>query len=61
MNQINEKVRRAARVANIPLYAVAAAAGVSEATLYRWMRVPLPADKEQRIMLAIQKLSQEVN
>lgn len=60
MNQTNERVRRAARVANIPFYAVAAAIGVSEATLGRWMRVPLPADKEQRIMEAIAGLSQEV-
>ncbi len=61
MNQTNEKVRQAARVANIPLYAIATAVGVSEATLHRWMRVPLPADKEQRIMLAIQALSREVH
>lgn len=35
MNRVNEPVRRAARVANIPLYAVASAVGVSEATLLR--------------------------
>lgn len=56
----NENVRKAARVAGIPLWAIASRIKVSEPTLTRWMRVPLPADKEQRIMAAIQELAQEV-
>ena len=56
----NESVRKAARVAGIPLWAVAAKIKVSEPALTRWMRVPLPADKEQRIMEAIAELAQEV-
>lgn len=57
----NENVRKAARVAGIPLWAVAEKIQVSEPTLTRWLRVPLPADKEERIMAAIQELAQEVS
>lgn len=57
MNRVNEPVRRAARVANIPLYAVASAVGVSEATLGRWLRVPLPEEREQRILAVIAELA----
>ena len=61
MNQANERIRRAARIANVPLYAVAHAVGVSEATLGRWLRVPLSEEREQRIMAAISELSQGVS
>ena len=60
MTQENGKVRVAARVAGVPLWKVAAHIGVSEPTLIRWMRFPLPEDREQRIMDAISALSQEV-
>ena len=55
----NLEVRKAARIAGVPLWAVAKEVGISEPTLFRWLRVPLPADKEQRIMSAIEKLEQE--
>lgn len=55
----NKTVRRAARSAGVPLWRVAAAVGVSEPTLTRWLRVPLPADKEQRVMAAISELAKE--
>lgn len=55
----NGVVRAAARVAGVPLWRVAAAIGVSEPTLTRWLRVPLPEDKERRIMAAIAALEQE--
>lgn len=55
----NQTVRRAARSAGVPLWRVAAAIGVSEPTLTRWLRVPLPEGKEQRIMAAISALEQE--
>lgn len=61
LKQTNEPIRRAARVANVPLYAVANSIGVSEATFWRWLRVPLPADKEERIMAAIRELAGEVS
>ena len=51
----NENVRKAARVAGVPLWAIASKIQVSEPTLTRWLRFPLPAEKEQRIMTAIQE------
>lgn len=57
----NENVRKAARVAGIPLWAVASKIQVSEPTLTRRMRFPLPAEKEKRIMQAIQELAREVS
>lgn len=56
----NEKIRKAARSAGIPLWRIAATVGVSEPTLIRWLRFPLPEDKEVRIMEAISALEQEV-
>lgn len=56
----NQTVRRAARVAGVPLWRVAAQLRISEPTLTRWLRFPLPSEKEQRIMTAIQELAQEV-
>ena len=52
----NQKIRRAARVADVPLWKIAAQIGVSEPTIYRWMRLPLPEDKEQMILKAIREL-----
>lgn len=60
MTKENEKIRRTARAAGIPLWRIAAAIGVSEPTLTRWMRTQLPEDKEQRIMSAVLELSGEV-
>lgn len=56
----NEHIRKAARVAGVPLWKVAAAIGVSEPTLIRWMRFPLPAEKEAHIMETISVLEKEV-
>ena len=56
MTQENVKVRTAARIANVPMWKIAAAIGISEPTLTRWLRFPLPADKECRILEAISKL-----
>lgn len=57
----NAKVRRAARIAGVPLFRVAAEIQVSEATLQRWLRFPLPTEKEERIMVAIEKLGRDVD
>lgn len=50
-----------ARVAGIPLWRVAAAIGISEPTLTRWLRFPLPAEKENRVIEAISRLEREVS
>ncbi len=56
----NLGVRKAAKESKVPLWKVAAKVGISEPTLIRWLRFPLPAEKERRIMTAIQELAQEV-
>ena len=56
----NERVRKAARMAGVPLWKVAASIGVSDPTFMRWMRFPLPEEKETRIMEAISALEKEV-
>lgn len=53
----NEKVRRAARIADVPLWRVAQQAGISEATIMRWLRVPLSAERERQLLEAIDKLA----
>ena len=57
--EVNKKVRDTARVADIPLYAIAHEIGVSEPTFFRWMRFPLPEDKEKKILDAIASLSKK--
>ncbi len=57
----NNGVRKAARVAGIPLWKIAEHIGISEPTLTRWLRKPLTPEKEEVIIEAIQKLEQEVS
>jgi uncharacterized protein YjcR len=57
----NESIRKAARIADVPLYAVAMKLGISEPTIHRWLRFQLPAEKEQQIMDAINELAKEVS
>jgi transposase-like protein len=59
MPQENKLIRKKARAADVPLWKIAQALGISEPTLTRWLRFPLPADKEQRILTAISELTQE--
>ncbi len=59
MARENEKIRSAARSAGTPLWKIAAAIGVSEPTLTRWLRFPLPEEKEQRILGIIAELAKE--
>lgn len=56
----NKEIRKAARMAGVPLWKVAHQIGVSEPTLTRWLRFPLPDDKKVRIEQAISVLSREV-
>lgn len=60
-NMENTEIRRMARVAGIPLWRVAAAIGISEPTLTRWLRFPLPAEKENRVIEAISRLEKEIS
>lgn len=56
----NVKLRIAAKEAGVPLWKVSRELNVGEATLYRWLRDPLPKEKEAAIKGAIEKLSQGV-
>ncbi len=55
----NEKIRRAARSADVPQWKIASELGISEATFTRWLRRTLSSDLEKRIMGIIGKLSLE--
>lgn len=59
MTKANQAIRKAARIADIPLWMIAAEVGVSEPTLLRWLRFPLEQEREQQVMAAIAKLSKE--
>ena len=59
VQRANENVRRAARAAGIPLWMIAKQLHVSEPTLTRWMRFPLPSDKEQDILAVIDQLAKD--
>lgn len=49
----NEHIRKAMRENDVTLWRVAALLGVSDITLGRWLRFPLPAEKEAQILEAI--------
>ncbi len=55
----NDHIRRAMKEAGVTLWKTAAVLGVSEMTLTRWLRFPLPAEKEAKIMAAIQTAKEE--
>ena len=57
----NETIRKAARIAGVPLYLVAHQLGVSEPTIHRWLRFPLSKEKEQQIMKAISEIETEAS
>lgn len=59
MSNANESIRRAARIADVPLWQIAAKIGVSQPTMTRWLRFPLAKEKEQKILKAIADLSRE--
>ena len=52
----NEPIRLKARGAGVPLWAVAQELQISEATMSRWLRVPLSAEREHDIKAAIERL-----
>lgn len=56
----NKEIRKAARVADIPLWRIAAELGISEPTMTRWLRTELPEERRLQVLTAIEKLSKEV-
>jgi uncharacterized protein YjcR len=53
----NEDIKKAKGF--IPNWVIAEKLGVSENTIYRWMRQELSDDKKQRILNAIKDIKQE--
>lgn len=58
--KVNNHIRERAAKAGVKHWQIAAECGVSEQTLVRWLRFPLPPEKEAIIIAAIEKLSCEV-
>lgn len=57
---INKDIRKAARIADVPMWKVAMVLGISEPTIFRWLRTELPEEKKAAMLAAIDKLSKEV-
>jgi hypothetical protein len=56
----NKKIRIDLLTYGIKHYELAAAVGISEFTLSRWLRKKLPDDKKIKILAAIKKLAEGV-
>lgn len=56
----NEAIRKAARIAGVPLWKIAYEVGISEPTITRWLRRPLSPEREAMLLAAISRLSEEV-
>lgn len=55
-DKANKELRAALKAAGLFHWQIADIIGVNEITLGRWLRKPLPADKEQQILQAIDAL-----
>lgn len=55
----NEHIRKAMKDAGVTMWRVAAVLGVSDITLGRWLRFPLPTEKEAQVMAAIETAARE--
>ncbi len=55
----NAHIKKLARMNDVRLYEIAMWLEISEATLQRWMRVPLTSEREAKIVSAIHELSKE--
>ena len=52
----NEAIRKAARCAGVPFWAIAQALEISEATMTRRMRTELSPEETERVLRAIENL-----
>lgn len=55
----NWEIRKTARAEGIPLWQIAARAGISENTLLRWLRVPLEGERLTQVTAALQALVEQ--
>ena len=53
----NQKIRSALEKAGLTQWAFAERCGVSEATVYRWLRSDLPKEKELELLTKIKEVS----
>lgn len=52
-----KEIDKLLRISGMAKWQLASAIGVSEPTLYRWLRHELPADKKERLLTAIRDFS----
>lgn len=57
--QANIDVKKAARAAGVPQWMICERLGISEPTLTRWLRQPLPDEKKKRILEVISEIESE--
>lgn len=55
------EIRRAARIADVPLWRLAEEIGIGEATLFRWLRHPLSEERLGRTLAALDRLQKGAN
>ena len=55
---MNEKIKSEIKRRHLYQYQVAAEVGVSEFTLLRWLRMPLTKEREDKLLSAINALSE---
>ena len=56
----NQDIRDHLRAKRIPIYRVAHKIGISEMTLFRWLRVPLSQEHRHKIVNAIDEVTKEI-
>lgn len=59
--RVNQNIRDAAKRSGVKLWQIAAHLGISEPTITRWLRTPLPPEKEKKIMDAIEEIAREAS
>ena len=58
MQTANLEIRKAAKAASVPLWALAKEHGVSEATMTRLLRLELSEEKKVALLATIQRLAE---
>ena len=53
----NQKIRETARRNGVKHWQIAHYLGISEPTIMRWLRIPLSAEKEKAITVAIEAIA----
>lgn len=59
--RVNQNIRDAAKHNGVKLWQIASHLGISEPTITRWLRTPLPPEKEKKIMDVIEEIAKEVS